>query len=215
MIRFVSFDLYNCLVDLRLDEKIWDLAIPSFYARERNVPFDKAYERVSREYALHGKDDPAFRDVEYWFRHLKLKSDWRSVFDEVNDNAITFVFDDVRRTLPSLQKRYSLVVFTAEKKEYAVKKLEITKLRPYFTEVFSTHEFGDRAKSAQGFMWLSKKLKCDPSEVVHVGDDRRFDYALPREVGMRSFLVDRTGFEQGPDVVRSIVDVETELMPPE
>lgn len=212
MIRVISFDLYNCLVDLRLDEQIWDLAIPSIYARERQVPFDEAYAHVSREYAMHGKDDPAFRDVEFWFHHLKLQSDWRSVFDEVKDRAPSFVFDDVLRILSLLKKRYLLVIFTAEKKEYAMKKLEISRLQSYFTDVVSTQEFGDRSKTAQGFVWLVKKLKCDPAEIIHVGDDRRFDYGVPRQVGIRSFLIDRAGFEQGPDVIRSLGDIETELV---
>ncbi|MBI4738108.1 HAD family hydrolase [Candidatus Woesearchaeota archaeon] len=165
MIRVVSFDLYNCLVDLRLDEKIW----------------------------------------------VKLKSDWTSVFDEVKDNAITYVFDDVRRVLPALKRKYALAVFTAENKEYATHKLQIVHLSSHVSRVISTQEFGDKSKTAESFVWLMKQLNVEPSEMIHVGDDRRFDYALPRQVGIRSFLLDRTGFEQGPDVVRSLVDVETEL----
>jgi putative hydrolase of the HAD superfamily len=215
MIKAVSFDIYNTIIDLRLDEQIWDLAIPSIYAREHNIPFDEAYSIVTREYALFGISDIKNRDIEFYFKHLKLKTRWTKVFDEIQDLARTFVFDDALKFVKDSQGKYKFVIITAEKSEYAKQKLIVTHLFEYFSDIISTHDYGELKKTQTVYHKTLLKLGVSKDELVHVGDNKEFDYAIPRQMGIRSFLLDRTGYEQGPDVVRNITEVKRALSNPQ
>jgi putative hydrolase of the HAD superfamily len=211
-IKVVSFDIYNTLIDIRLDEQIWDIAIPSIYAREHNIPFDEAYALVIHEYQLFGISDIKNRDIEFYFKHLKLKAPWTKAFDEVKDLARTLVFDDALNFLRKYQGRYNFVIITSEKTEFAKKKLETAGLSEYFSEIISTHDFREQKKNTAVFERAAKKLGVTCEEMVHIGDHREYDYAIPRQMGIRAFFVDRTGYEQGPDVVRSIAEAKRAII---
>ncbi|MFH1087296.1 MAG: HAD family hydrolase, partial [Chloroflexota bacterium] len=49
------------------------------------------------------------------------------------------------------------------------------------------------------YLHVCRQLGASPEEVLHVGDNRQFDYLFPRQVGIQAFHLDRkaeTGQEQ-------------------
>ncbi|MFH1511690.1 MAG: hypothetical protein ABIF10_08425 [Candidatus Woesearchaeota archaeon] len=50
-------------------------------------------------------------------------------------------------------------------------------------------------------------LKITPSEMVHVGDSMKYDYEIPTKLGIKAFIIDRQGKEEGEQVIRSLYEL--------
>ena len=58
---------------------------------------------------------------------------------------------------------------------------------------------------------ICNKLKIKPSEMVHVGDHKEFDYQVPKKVGIQSFYLDRNGTSNGEFVVSNLEEFEERI----
>ena len=47
--------------------------------------------------------------------------------------------------------------------------------------------------------------------MVHLGDDRYFDYVVPSKLGIKAFYLDRTGEDSGDLVIHSLKELRGRL----
>jgi HAD superfamily hydrolase (TIGR01549 family) len=60
-----------------------------------------------------------------------------------------------------------------------------------YDKLFISSEIGLMKKYGQLFDYMLKELDVDPNEIVHIGDNPRGDYLVPRLKGIRSILYKR------------------------
>jgi FMN phosphatase YigB (HAD superfamily) len=90
--------------------------------------------------------------------------------------------------------------------------LEQLEIKGYFEHVFSsTSDFGLTKKATELYEKVCAACRILPSEMVHVGDDRYFDFEVPRKLGIRAFYLDRTGSQTGEFVVHSLEELSKNL----
>jgi FMN phosphatase YigB (HAD superfamily) len=94
---------------------------------------------------------------------------------------------------------------TNARREFVDLELEKTKIGHYFERVFSsTSDFGLIKKSVSLYRKVCSICGVPPEEMVHVGDDRRFDFEVPSKLGITAFYLDRTGEHSGDFIVDSL-----------
>ena len=210
MIKAISFDLDGTLADERFDKLVWHQEIPALYAKEYGLNFQDAYKHVSTEYSrMEGKTD-RWLDIAFWFEHLKLKTDWRTLVHGMKDELK--VFDDVIPCLKQLKQHYRLVVISLADRKFITLKMEADWLERYFDNIFSaSSDFNKLVKDKSLYRSVLKRLGLSAEELVHVGDNIQFDYAVPNSLGITSFIIDRHGAHAGPHVIRSLHELEGKL----
>ena len=71
-----------------------------------------------------------------------------------------------------------------------------------FSHVFSApSDFRTVKKSSEFYTMILSELGIQATNMIHIGDHRQFDYLAPRNIGVRAFLLDRSGSQKGEDVV--------------
>ena len=55
-------------------------------------------------------------------------------------------------------------------------------------------------------------MNVSPAEIIHVGDHREFDFEAPQRIGIRSYFLDRTKKETGPQVIHSLEELLTGII---
>ena len=208
MVRFVSFDFNGTLADARAQyDKFWNVEMIKIYAEQNGISFGEAYKRVEKEYKTVSKRSVLWHDIDYWIERLKLKTDWKKVFDRLIKEIE--VFPDVVPALKKLAKKYKLIVIT-NANEWIVKRfLEINGLDILFDRIFSSSShFGYGYKSKEVYISVLKELGIGAGDIVHVGDSYVFDFLVPRRwVGIDAFYLDRKGkIKKGRFVVSNLLE---------
>ncbi|MFH0978599.1 MAG: HAD family hydrolase [Candidatus Woesearchaeota archaeon] len=208
MIKYVSFDLDATLVNDKFDKLIWHEEVPKLYAKQHKIGVAEAKQFVYSQYyrALDIERVSQWTSITYWFKRLKL-GNWQKLLSDMKKHI--FVFDDTIPTLDYLKKKYKLIITSNSEKKFFELKLEAEELSKYFDHVFSAPtSFNRTRKDKEMFRAILKKLKIKPSEIVHIGDDRQLDYVMPTELGIKSFLLDRTKKAKGKNVIHSLLELK-------
>ncbi len=210
-VRAVSFDMEGTLVDHSFSNRVWEQAIPSLYGERHDLPIDEARRRVHAEYAEIGEGRPEWYDVGYWWRRLDLPGDWRRVIAESRDAC--FVYPEVGGVLDRLSTCHTLVVSSNTIRPFLQVQLECVGRR--FERVFSApSDFGSVKNTSAFYERVCRELGVVPSELAHIGDHPEFDCYAPRRIGVRAYLLDRSGDSSGPYAVRSLSEFEKILSEP-
>ena len=51
-------------------------------------------------------------------------------------------------------------------------------------------------------------MGVDPKNIIHVGDNWRFDYIVPSQIGIKAVYLDRKNITYGEYVVHSLIELE-------
>lgn len=207
-IRVLSFDLEGTLVDGDFSRLVWEEGLPALYAEEKGISLHSALKRVMEEYDEIGPERVEWYDLRYWFRRFELRGDWRSLLERFKDSIS--VYPEVGGVLDRLRREHEMVIVSNTSRDFL--DLMMEGLRPYFKDIFSAPSDFETVKSPSLFAQICSELGAKPQEVVHVGDSRKFDLTVPREVGITSFLLDRSGTESGEHVVRDLEEFELRLL---
>ena len=62
-------------------------------------------------------------------------------------------------------------------------------------------------KDEKIYKLILKKLKIKPEEMLHVGDNKVFDFEVPRKIGINALFVDRSEKTKGKFVIKSLEQV--------
>lgn len=88
-------------------------------------------------------------------------------------------------TLDYLSSKYELVVLTNFFYDVQYKRLEKYQIAHYFKEVYGADEHSKPNKEA----YIMAANKTDLKECLMIGDNKRLDYDMPRELGMQAIWV--------------------------
>ncbi|MBS7644854.1 MAG: HAD family hydrolase [Candidatus Bathyarchaeia archaeon] len=193
MVKVVSFDMDGTLVDYSFIDAVWFEGVPMLYAERWGVSMEEALETVTREYDRVGEDRPEWYDIKYWLNRFGLSEDWRGLLNKYIGRIRTY--DDVFETLRSLEGRYILVLNSNSPREFLDLELEHSGLEGFFHRVFSsTSDFHQVRKTGEYYVRICELLGVSPREMVHIGDNLKFDFQIPREVGIFAVYLDRKGY---------------------
>jgi len=211
MIKVISFDMDSTLVDETIDTFIWNVEIPKIYSEQKKVDLETAKKEVFSEYYEAGYIEKTehWTDIKYWFERLGI-TNWKELLEDMK-KEIT-VFDDVEETLDYLSKKYKLVLTTLSSKEFVEMKMSASGLGKYFGEKFYSPVItNERTISKTGhdmFSYVLEKLKVNPDEIVHIGDNPGLDYIIPSSLGIKAYIIDRVGEHKGKDIIHSLTELK-------
>ena len=201
-VKVVSFDVDGTLVDYTFVNSVWFEEIPKLYAKERSVSFEKARSYVKREYDKVGDERLEWYDIKYWFKVFNLKGNWRDVIEKCRSRVR--VYPEVHEVLKSL-RNFKLIIISNSPREFLDVELDEAGIRDYFHKTFSSiSDFGKIKKVGEIYLKVCKVLGILPQEMVHVGDNFRFDFEVPREVDVNAFYLDRNGRYEGKFIVHDL-----------
>lgn len=189
----------------RFIELVWGDAIPKLFSKARNLPLDEATSAVLREYAEVGEGRPEWYDIKHWFKFFGIGDDWMGLLQSLSHEIA--VYPEVREVLGLLNGRHRLVVISNATREFIEIELGVTGLRGCFDAVFSsTSDFGKVKKTPAVYHGVCQILDVDPLTMVHVGDHEVFDCAVPKQLGITSYYLDRDANTTGDHVVHDLRD---------
>ncbi len=204
-IKVVSFDAEGTLVTTDFSYSIWYEAIPQKYAERYGVDFATARGVIEAEYKKVGDQRLEWYDVRYWFKRFGLGSPEPVMADYRHRVAY---YPEVKDVLTALSQQYTLIVASGSMREFLCHLLE--DIEPYFGRVFSSLSDYRQLKTPEFYQEICKEMGVCPEQIVHVGDNREFDFVSPRKVGIHAFYLDRSG--QGDGSLASLVELKLRLV---
>jgi len=210
-IKAISFDLDGTLVDYRFVDSVWFEGIPRLYSVEKRVSFDDARKIVKKEYDTVGKERLEWYDLHYWIGKFGLNVAPQELLRYFERRIKTY--PEVPKVLEELKQRgFRLIIVTNARREFVEPELRKAEIENYFDHVFSsTSDFGVVKKTVNLYQRVCSVLEISPQEMVHVGDDRNFDFDVPRRLGILAFHLDRTGKQKGELVIHSLEELNKKL----
>jgi putative hydrolase of the HAD superfamily len=210
LIKVISFDLDGTLVSQAFANHIWFEGIPRLYAKKHGVSLASAKTIVTSEYEKMGPERLEWYDIKYWLKHFSLGRGWRKLFEQYEDKLSTF--EEVQEALQDIQRDYKLAVASTAAREFLKFALTRTGLKRYFNYSFSSvSDFGKPQKDEQFYRKMLRTLKSQARQVLHIGDDIIFDFFVPRNLGMRAFLLDRDRIKHGKYVIHDLTSLRDKI----
>jgi putative hydrolase of the HAD superfamily len=187
-IELVSFDAEGTLVTPDFSETIWHEAIPALYAQKQGLDFAQAKRRIVEEYGRIGDQRLEWYDIEYWFDYLGLGSS-----EPVIQSCLNKIhhYPEVLDVIPFLANEYKLVV--ASGTPLRLLHCLLRDIRPYFVRIFSSISHYGQVKSPGFYLRICEEMGVEPSQVIHVGDNWRFDFLNAQQAGINALYIDRSG----------------------
>ncbi len=210
-IRIVSFDLDGTITETSFVDSVWLEGIPRSYALKRDISFEDAKKYVKREYDKVGREKVEWYDLRHWIMKFDLDISPAEILNQYR-NKIR-VFPEVPRILKETRDRgFRLIVITNARREFADLELERTSISHYFERVFSsTSDFGLVKKSISLYEKVCGICGITPEEMVHVGDDRFFDFEVPESLGIHAYFLDRRGQRKEKSVIHNLLELNEKL----
>lgn len=210
-IKVISFDLDGTLFDTMFVDTVWLEEMPRLYSVKKRVSVDDATKIVKKEYDKVGKDRVEWYDINYWIRRFDLKVNAKELLRSFEHKIRPY--PEVPKVLDRLRQRgFRLIVVTNAGREFAELELEKANIKKYFNRVFSsTSDFGVVKKNVKLYQTVCDMLGVSPQEMIHVGDDWKFDFHVPNGLGILAFYLDRTGEQQGEFVIHSLEELDRKL----
>jgi putative hydrolase of the HAD superfamily len=198
-VKVVSFDVEGTMVTTEFSAAIWFEMIPQRYARRHGLNFEEATTRIRQEYESVGEQRLEWYDVQYWFTRFDLGQ--ADIAMEELQSRVNY-YPETKEVLSRLVKGYKLSVASGSPRPFLKHLLRDTGHN--FSSVFSsTSDFG-KVKTADFYREMCKQLAVEPRQVVHIGDNRQFDFLEPASVGISAFYLDREGKSNDPAALRNL-----------
>lgn len=207
----VSFDMDGTLTDMSFVNSIWLQAVPKLYSQKRQIPFEEALRQVKSEYDKIGRERIEWYDLSYWLNKFEIEKKAEQILDSFVDRIR--VFEEVHTVLGKLRDiGYRLIIVTNARREFADLEMEQTGTRSYFENIFSSPSDFKLTKNGPAvYEKVCSECKISPSNMIHIGDDLKFDFEVPTQIGIRAFLIDRARKKTGPFIVSSLEEFASKL----
>jgi HAD superfamily hydrolase (TIGR01549 family) len=192
-IKVISFDVEGTMVTTDFSSAIWFEMIPTRYAARHGLDFDEATSRIRREYESVGDQRLEWYDVQYWFTRFDLgRAD--IAMEELQSRVLYYA--ETKGVLEALGKQYKLSVASGSPRPFLQHLLRDVEHR--FSHIFSSTSDFKQVKTADFYRTMCRQLGVKPEEVLHIGDNRQFDFLEPASVGVQAFYLDREGKSGDP-----------------
>ncbi len=202
-VEIISFDLDGTLVNYDFVNSIWFDGIPSLYSKKYNLSFKDAYEYVRNEYDKIGMERIEWYNLQYWLNLFNLEQDALLLLSSFKSRIKCY--PDSLRTLKRLEPNYKLAIITNSPQEFLDFEVRKTGIAGYIDNIFSAiSDFGEVKKNMQIYSKIIQILNISPKRIIHIGDNWKFDYLVPRELGIESFYLDREKEKTGKFIVHDL-----------
>jgi GMP/IMP 5'-nucleotidase len=210
-IKLVSFDLDGTITDTSFVDSVWLEGIPHLYASKKNLPFEDAKRLVKREYDMIGRERLEWYDPSYWITKFGLRVSSKELLNSFESKIRTF--PEVGEVLEEIRLRgLRQIIVSNARREFVDLEIDKTNIAHYFEQVFSaTSDFGEIKKSVDIFRKVCNICRVTPEEMAHVGDDRLFDFDIPRKLGISAFYLDRTRQCEGETTIQNLRELKKKL----
>ncbi len=125
----------------------------------------------------------------------KINDSWHKITEKR-------LFDDVRKTLSKLSKKYKLVLLTAGSKRSYTPLMRRKKILQYFSLVVGEDTINDAKPKANAYQYVIKKLRLKPNQILMIGDDLENDYYAPKRNKMQAILLDRKNLVKNKNITK-------------
>jgi len=207
----VSFDLDGTLVDCGFIDAVWFEGLPQLYAEKEGLTLEEARRRLVGEYNRVGMDRLEWYDIKYWFREYLGGQDWRALFQKLKSRIR--LYPEVPKVLKTLEEAgYKLIIISNSAREFLDLEIEETKIASHFHRIFSsTSDFKEVKKTTEFYAKICRELDASPSEIVHVGDNWKFDFQVPRGLGITAYYLDRSRQQNGEYIIYNLEELVERL----
>lgn len=211
-IKLVSFDADGTIVDNSYVNCFWFRELPKLYAKKNGIEFAEAREVLRSYYDKIGDEDIRWYKPEYWFERFDLEQDPEEVIERIQIPENVKLYEDALEVTEKLNKNYRLIVTSNAPRiflDYALKRVE-----DRFSEIYScVSDFGEVKKRASVYRKVLNRMDISPDGAVHVGDHWKFDYQVPRTLGIKTFYIERNGNEVPKEdgVLTDLRDLEVRI----
>lgn len=203
----VSFDVEGTLVTPDFSHAVWFEAIPQLYAQNKGIGYEEARQIVEKEYEKVGNQRLEWYDIGYWFNYFGLGTPTPAL--ESCEGRVCY-YPEVFEVLEALSRKYSLVIASGSPREFL--RYLLKDIEPYFARIFSSISDYRQLKTKDFYLEMCRELGVLPSQVVHVGDNRQFDFDIPRQVSIWAFHLDRNGQVNCGESVSNLRQLESYLL---
>lgn len=189
-INLVSFDADGTLVDNDYVNRFWFRELPKLYAEKNEISFNEAREVLTSYYDEIGDEDIRWYKPGYWFERFDLEESPEDVIERIQKPENVSLYDDALEVTEKLGEKYRLIVTSNAPRiflDYALKGIE-NRFRGIYSCV---SDFGEVKKSPKVYREVLDRVGERPERTVHVGDHWKFDYQIPRELGIKTFYIER------------------------
>lgn len=188
--KIVSLDVDGTLVDQKFADTFWHQKMPQLYAQKYNVNFEEALQLLRKYYTEIGDEDIRWYLPRYWFDRFDLEQNPQDILQGMKEEVE--VYDDVREVLRKLKGEYKLIVVSNASRIFL--EVELEGLKTYFSRIYScVSDFQQVKKTPEVYQRVCNNEETKPSQLLHVGDDPKFDVEIPKKIGIRAYLIDRSG----------------------
>ncbi len=210
-IKVISFDLDGTLFDNKFVDSVWLEEIPRLYSVKNRISVDDAKRIVKSEYDSVGNDRLEWYDIHYWTGKFGFNVKAAELLRSLEHKIETY--PEVPTVLEQLRQRgFRLVVVTNARREFVELELEKVDMQDSFDRVFSsTSDFGLVKNTVRLYEKVCSILGVSPQEMIHVGDHRKFDFDVPRRLGILAFHLDRTGKHEGDFAIHTLEELNKRL----
>lgn len=210
-IKVISFDLDGTLFDNKFVDSVWLEEIPRLYSVKNRISVDDAKRIVKSEYDSVGNDRLEWYDIRYWTGKFGFNVKAAELLRSLEHKIETY--PEVPTVLEQLRQRgFRLVVVTNARREFVELELEKVDMQDSFDRVFSsTSDFGLVKNTVRLYEKVCSILGVSPQEMIHVGDHRKFDFDVPRRLGILAFHLDRTGKHEGDFAIHTLEELNKRL----
>jgi FMN phosphatase YigB (HAD superfamily) len=201
----VSFDLDGTLTKSSFVDSVWMEGLPGLVADKLGTGFETAREMCVQAYARVGDDSLLWYRLPYWLEYFGLDGVDAEGFIAGFGHRLE-LFDDVLPVLEGLKGQgHDLVLFSNAARPFLNVEVSRGALEPFFSVMVSVSDDWGMVKSdPDAFRRLKHMTGPD---LIHVGDHARFDYEVPRGVGITSYLVSRDPRTRSDGALASLYEI--------
>ncbi|MEM2843217.1 MAG: HAD family hydrolase [Candidatus Bathyarchaeia archaeon] len=209
-ITIVSFDVDGTLIDYSFVNSVWFEEIPKLVAEKEEISFNEALEKVKSAYNEVTEERIEWYDIKYWIKKFKLEIDWRKVLNKAKWRIK--VYPDALSTLENLSKKYKLIINSNSPREFLNIELNETGISKFFAFTFSsTSDFNQVRKSEDYYAKICFILGIKPENMLHIGDNWKFDFEIPSKIGINALFLDRNKTKYGKFIIHDLNQIEEVL----
>ena len=201
-VKVVSFDVEGTLVTTDFSYAIWFEMIPQRYAQRYGLAVEEAIRKIRKEYDSVGDQRLEWYDVQYWFTRFDLGR--ADIAMEGLQNRVNY-YSDTKDVLEKLGKRYKLSVASGSPRPFL--KHLLRDVEHKFSSIFSSTSDFKKVKTAAFYREICNRLGVEAGQIVHIGDNKQFDFLEPASVGIRAFHLDREGKSGNPAALRNLAQL--------
>jgi len=204
--KIISFDADGTLVKRDLVDKFWFEEVPRLYADEHNIDQDEALDKVKSSYKEVGPSDIRWYLPDYWFDRFEIPGNPESIIENIKH--VKEVYNDALDVLDYFENEYKLIVISNAPREFL--DVQLKEIEDYFSVIYSCVSDLKRVKKdSTVYEIVLDQISSNPRDMIHVGDDFKFDYKAPKEIGIESYFIDRErNYPEKNGILRDLRDLK-------